>query len=162
MMRRALELADEAAALGEVPVGALVHRDGEVLGRGANRREARADPTAHAEVLALRGAAARMGTWRLDGCTLVVTLEPCPMCTGAAINARIQRIVFGCADPNAGCCGTLFDLPAHPRFNHNPAVTAGVLEAEAAEQLRSFFRRKRTLQKRLREGPGSPPGGEAS
>ena len=143
MMRLALTLAAEAAALGEVPVGAVVHRNGEVLGRGGNRREAWADPTAHAEVLALKAAASRLGTWRLDGCDLVATLEPCPMCTGAAINARIPRIVYGAPDPNAGCCGTLFDLPAHPRFNHNPAVVAGVLADEAAELLLRFFRDRR-------------------
>ena len=143
MMRLALALAEEAATLGEVPVGAVVHRAGEVLGRGANRREAWADPTAHAEVIALRAAAARVGTWRLDGCDLVATLEPCPMCTGAAINARVPRIVYGAADPNAGCCGSLFDLPPHPRFNHNPTVTGGVLAGEAAELLLGFFRLRR-------------------
>lgn len=153
MMRLALALAREAAGLGEVPVGAVVHRNGEVLGRGANRREARADPTAHAEVLALRAAAARLGTWRLDGCDLVATLEPCPMCTGAAINARAARIVYGCADPNAGCCGTLFDLPGHRRFNHNPTVASGVLADEAAALLLGFFRERRARARPQAEGP---------
>ena len=143
MMRLALTLAEEAAALGEVPVGAIVHRDGEVLGRGANRREAWADPTAHAEILALKAAATRSGTWRLDGCHLVVTLEPCPMCTGATINARVARVVYGAADPNAGCCGTLFDLPAHRTFNHNPAVTGGVLAEDCSALLLGFFRQRR-------------------
>ena len=154
-MRLALALAEGAAALGEVPVGAVVHRGGEVLGRGANRREAWADPTAHAEVIALRAAAARAGTWRLDGCDLVATLEPCPMCTGAAINARVRRIVYGAADPNAGCCGSLFDLPPHPRFNHNPAVTGGVLAEEAGSLLLGFFRARRLSPRRPRRA--SPP-----
>lgn len=158
MMRHALRLAAEAAALGEVPVGAVVHRDGEILGRGANRREARADPTAHAEVLALRAAAARLGTWHLEGCDLVATLEPCPMCAGAAINARVARVVYAAADPNAGCCGSLMDLCAHTRFNHHPRVTGGVLAEEGAALLLAFFRSRRKKPPAAAAPPAGPDG----
>lgn len=144
MMHRALEAAREAAARGEVPVGAVVARGEEVLSVAANEREAAADPTAHAELLALRRAAAALGTWRLSGCTLYATLEPCPMCAGAAHAARISRLVYAAPDPKAGSAGSLYDIPSDHRLNHTFPTTAGVLEAEAAELLRSFFRDRRT------------------
>lgn len=143
MMRRALEAAREAAARGEVPVGAVVARGEEILSVAANERETAADPTAHAELLALRRAAAALGTWRLSDCTLYATLEPCPMCAGAAHAARISRLVYAAPDPKAGSAGTLYDLPSDVRLNHTFPTTAGVLEAEAAGLLRSFFQDRR-------------------
>ncbi len=151
-MRRALERAEEAAAAGEVPVGAVVVRDGEVIGEGANGPIAAADPTAHAEIRALRSAAAREGNYRLPGTTLYVTLEPCPMCAGAIVHARVARLVFGAADPKTGACGGALDLIHDPSHNHRVAVTGGVLAAEAAELLRSFFRRRRAERRAAREG----------
>jgi tRNA(adenine34) deaminase len=138
-MREALALAGAAGALGEVPIGAVVVREGEVVGRGFNRRETDRDPLAHAEVLAIREAAAAVGGWRLTGCTLYVTLEPCPMCAGALVNARVERLVYGAADPKAGYCGTLGNLVQDQRLNHRLAVTPGVLDAECAALLRGFF-----------------------
>ena len=138
-MRRALSVASEAAGAGEVPVGAVVVWEGQELAIGANTRERSNDPCGHAEVNALRAAAAARGHWRLDGCTLYVTLEPCAMCAGAMVLARIDRCVYAAADPKGGFCGTLGDLSAHPRLNHRFTVTRGVLEAEAAAQLKSFF-----------------------
>lgn len=139
-MREALAEAAAAPATGDVPIGAVVvGPDGAVAGRARNRREADADPVGHAEVLALREAAARAGSWRLDGHTLVVTLEPCPMCAGAAVLARVDRIVFGAYDPKAGAVGSLWDIPRDPRLNHRPEVVAGVLAAEAGQLLEEFF-----------------------
>ena len=138
-MRAALEEAAAAVDHGDVPVGAVVVAgDGTELGRGRNRREQLADPTAHAELEALRAAAATLGAWRLDGCTLVVTLEPCPMCAGALWAARVGRVVFGAANPEAGSCGTLYNLCADPRLNHEVEVHHGV-EAEAAGALLTEF-----------------------
>ncbi|MGB8020373.1 MAG: tRNA adenosine(34) deaminase TadA [Candidatus Nanopelagicales bacterium] len=143
-MRLALAEAARALPAGDVPVGAVVlDPDGEVLGRGFNRREVDADPTAHAEVLALRAAAAARGRWRLDGCSLVVTLEPCTMCAGAAVLARVDRLVFGAFDPKAGAVGSLWDIVRDPRLNHRPEVVAGVLAAECAAVLRDFFAQHR-------------------
>ena len=142
-MREALRLAIRAASRGEVPVGALVVRGGRALGRGANRREAQADPTHHAEIEAIRKAARRSGTWRLDGAILYVTLEPCAMCAGAAVNSRIRRIVYGCPDPKAGYVASLGSIPTDVRLNHRCALTGGVLAAESAELLRRFFRERR-------------------
>jgi tRNA(adenine34) deaminase len=143
-MRRALDAAARAADAGEVPVGAVVlGRDGAVLAVRHNEREATHDPTAHAEVLALRDAAASLGRWRLDDCTLVVTLEPCVMCAGALVNARIGRVVFGAADPKAGACGTLYNICADPRLNHRPVVRHGVLAPAAEAVLQAFFRARR-------------------
>ena len=139
-MREALALADEAGRIGEVPVGAIVVRDQEIVGRGYNRREVDQDPTAHAEVLAIRDAASRLRSWRLERCRLYVTLEPCPMCAGAMVLARIEGCVFGCRDPKGGFLGTLADLSSHPGLNHRFAVVPGVLEAEASERLQQFFR----------------------
>ena len=142
-MRLALGLASEAGRAGEVPVGAVVVRGGEVIGRGANAREAAQDPTAHAELLALRQAAARLGSWRLDGSSLFVTLEPCPMCAGALVLARVARLVFAVPDPKAGACGTLYNLCSDPRLNHELAVDRGVLAGECAGLLTDWFRSRR-------------------
>jgi tRNA(adenine34) deaminase len=127
----------------EVPVGAVVVRGGRMVGRGRNRREALGDPTHHAEIEALREAAAAVGTWRLDGATLYATLEPCPMCAGAAVNARLARVVYGCADPKAGYCGSLANVPQDTRLNHNCEVDGGLLADASAELLRLFFRARR-------------------
>lgn len=144
-MTRALELARAAAALGEVPIGAVVYRlsDGAIVGEGHNRREIDHDPTAHAEVLAIKAAAAKLGGWRLSGCGLAVTLEPCPMCAGAIVNARIDRVVFGAPDPKAGACGTLMRLTEDPRLNHRVTPVAGILADESAAMLKAFFARLR-------------------
>ena len=143
LMRRALQAAAEAAERGEVPVGAVVARGEEVLAVAANEREATKDPTAHAELLAIRRAANTLGGWRLTGCTLYATLEPCPMCAGAAHAARIDRLVYAAPDPKAGYAGTLHDTPADARLNHTVAVERGLLEPEAAEMLRNFFKNRR-------------------
>lgn len=142
-MRLALDEAAAAATHGDVPVGAVVLLGGDVIARRHNERELRGDPTAHAEVLALRDAAAAVGTWRLDGATLVVTLEPCPMCAGAALAARVDRIVFGAADPKAGTCGSLYNLAADPRLNHEMDLDGGLLASETARLLREFFAARR-------------------
>ncbi|MEU7895420.1 tRNA adenosine(34) deaminase TadA [Nonomuraea sp. NPDC049152] len=143
-MRLALVEASAAAARGEVPVGAVVlDPSGEVLARAGNDREAGADPTAHAEVLALRAAAASLGTWRLGGCTLVVTLEPCTMCAGAAVLARVDRIVYGAVDAKAGAVGSLWDVVRDRRLNHRPEVIMGVLEDECSSALKEFFGTRR-------------------
>lgn len=142
-MRAALAQAERAAGLGEVPVGAVVVVDGQIIAARHNEREATDDPTAHAEVLALRDAAAALGRWRLDDATLVVTLEPCAMCAGAAVNARIGALVFGAADLKAGACGSLLHLLADPRLNHEAPVRAGVLADECAQVLVDFFAARR-------------------
>ena len=142
-MREALAFARIAFSEQEVPVGAVVVRDSRMIGRGRNRREALHDPTHHAEIEAIREAAAAAGSWHLDGATLYVTLEPCPMCAGAAVNARLTRVVFGCADPKAGYCGTLGNIPQDERLNHRCAVEGGLLADESAELLRLFFRARR-------------------
>ncbi|SEO56634.1 nucleoside deaminase [Actinacidiphila rubida] len=140
-MRLALEEAEHAPLTGDVPVGAVVlGPDGEVLARARNEREATGDPTAHAEVLAVRRAAAGLGRWRLTGCTLVVTLEPCTMCAGAVVLSRLERVVYGAADPKAGAAGSLWDLVRDRRLNHRPEVIAGVLPEEASAVLTRFFR----------------------
>ena len=136
----ALEQARRAAALGEVPVGAVVVRGEELLGAGYNRRETDGDPLAHAELLALREAAARVPGWRLLGCTMYVTLEPCAMCAGALVNSRVGRLVYGASDPKAGYCGSLGDIPRDPRLNHRLDVVAGVRAEECSGLLRDFFR----------------------
>jgi len=138
-MGLALAEADRAAKIGEVPVGAVVVREGEVVGRGHNRREIDQDPFAHAELLALREAAARAGSWRLSGCEVFVTLEPCAMCAGALVASRVDRLVFGAWDPKAGYCGSLGNLVQDPRLNHRLAVTPGVREAECGGRLKEFF-----------------------
>lgn len=140
-MRRALELAREAAAEGDVPVGAVVVHEGEIVGEGRNTRERDADPTGHAEIVALRAAAATLGRWRLDGCTLVVTLEPCTMCAGAVVSSRVDRLVFGAWDEKAGAVGSLWDVVRDRRLNHRPEVLADVLPDDSSVLLRSFFGR---------------------
>ena len=150
-MAEALALAERAEAAGDVPVGALIVRRGKVLGRGYNRREAACDPTAHAEVLALREAAERDGIWRLDGATMYVTLEPCPMCAGALVNSRIARLVFGALDPKGGACGSLFDIPSDLRVNHRIPITKGILADESAALLRGFFVERRRIAREARE-----------
>jgi tRNA(adenine34) deaminase len=143
MMRRALELAQDAARHDDVPIGAVVARGGEVLGQAGNERELRRDPTAHAEVLALRQAAERLGGWRLLETTIYVTLEPCPMCAGAITLARVPRLVYGAADPKGGAVGSVIDLFAEPVVNHRPAVEAGLLADESAALLEGFFSSRR-------------------
>ena len=143
-MRMAIDEGALALTTGDVPIGAVVvDSDGTVIGRGRNRREADGDPTAHAEVLALRDAAAERGEWRLDGCTLVVTLEPCTMCAGAAVLARVDRVVFGADDPKAGAVGSLWDVVRDRRLNHRPEVVGGVLSVECAALLTDFFANQR-------------------
>ena len=143
-MRLALDQAALAAAAGDVPVGAVVlDATGTVVGAGHNQREALGDPTAHAEVVAIRAAATATGQWRLSGCTLVVTLEPCSMCAGAAVLARLDRVVFGAHDAKAGAVGSLWDLVRDRRLNHRPEVVAGVLDAECAELLSGWFEGRR-------------------
>lgn len=138
-MALALEQARLAATEGEVPIGAVLVCDGAVVAHGRNARESAADPTAHAEMIAIREGAERLGRWRLSGCTLYVTLEPCPMCAGALVNARIDRLVYGAADPKAGATGTLYDLSADARLNHSFEVRGGVLEQECGQILKEFF-----------------------
>lgn len=142
-MQLALEEARRAAEEGEVPIGAVVVCGGEVVARAHNRRETDADPSAHAEFSAMLEASRALGRWRLTGCTVYVTLEPCLMCAGLMVNARIDRCVYGASDPKGGALGTLYDVSADPRLNHAFAVTPGVLADESAELLRSFFRSRR-------------------
>lgn len=143
LMELALEEAKGALAWGDVPIGAVVARGGEVVGRAGNARERDRDPTAHAEILALRAASDVVGSWRLEGCTIYVTLEPCAMCAGALVLARIDRLVFGAADPKAGFAGSLGDLVRDPRLNHAVEVEGGVLELESGRLLRDFFQQRR-------------------
>ena len=142
-MRCAIGEAEWAADEGEVPIGAVVVRDERIIGRGHNQRERLRDPTAHAEMLAITAAAEAVGDWRLERCTLFVTLEPCAMCAGAMIWARIRRVAYGCRDGKAGACGTVIDLSKVKGFNHHFDVTGGVLEGECRSLIRSFFRKKR-------------------
>ena len=141
-MQEAISLAEQAAARGEVPVGALIVRDGACIGRGYNLREMQGSAIAHAEILAIEEACRALGDWRLTGCTLYVTLEPCPMCAGAIINSRIDRVVFGLKDAVAGCCGSVINLNRYP-FSHAFSLTEGVCEEECAALLRDFFRVRR-------------------
>jgi tRNA(adenine34) deaminase len=142
-MERALEQARACLSWGDVPIGAVITRGEEVLAGAGNERERRGDPTAHAEILALRAAAERLGTWRLEGCTVYVTLEPCPMCAGALVLARVDRLVYGAADPKAGFAGSLGDIVRDPRLNHRLEVTSGVRAEEAGALLRDFFAQRR-------------------
>jgi len=147
-MRRCLQEAERALAEDEVPIGAIVVHQGRIVGRGHNQRERLHDPTAHAEMLAITAAAAHLGDWRLKGCTVYVTLEPCLMCIGAMVLARIDRLVFGAYDPKAGACGSVYDIPADGRLNHRFEVTGGVLEPRCREILQDFFRRQRQAGKK--------------
>ena len=145
-MAQALALAREAAAAGEVPVGCVIVRGGEIVGRGRNRREEKQSTASHAEMEAIAMANETVGSWRLDDCTLYVTLEPCPMCAGALVLSRVRRIVYGCGDPRAGACGTLYSIPEDSRLNHRCAIAKGVLANECSEVLVTYFeaRRKRS------------------
>jgi tRNA(adenine34) deaminase len=142
-MRLALREAERALAHDDVPVGAVVVHRGEVLGTGHNERELREDPTAHAEMIAIREAARALGSWRLLETAMYITLEPCAMCAGAIVLGRVPRVVYGAADPKAGAAGSVLDILAEPRLNHRPEVARGLLEAECAELLRAFFRTRR-------------------
>jgi tRNA(adenine34) deaminase len=142
-MREALALARDAGAAGEVPVGAVVVRDGEIVGRGFNAPISRHDPSAHAEIMALRDAAERLGNYRLPGCSLYVTLEPCAMCMGAIFHARIARVVYGASDPKTGACGSIIDLPAETRLNYHAEVVGGILADECGGLLSGFFAQRR-------------------
>jgi tRNA(adenine34) deaminase len=142
-MKIALEEAAQAPAIGEIPIGAVIVQGEQILGRAHNYREVWQDPTAHAEVVAIRAAASALGSWRLTDTTLYVTVEPCVMCLGAIILARIPRVVFGARDPKAGACGSVFDIPAEPRLNHRVAVTGGVLEQESRALIQKFFNERR-------------------
>lgn len=143
-MRVALSLAAEAGVAGEVPVGAVVIYEGEIVGKGKNDRESSKDPVGHAEIYAISTASKSLGRWRLTGCTLYVTLEPCFMCAGALINSRVDRVVFGARDPKGGAITSLANLGADPRLNHQFQITSGILEAECGELLKNFFRERRT------------------
>lgn len=150
-MRQALDLAEQASKLGEVPVAAVIVKDGEVIAAAHNRRELDKDPIAHAEVIAIKKAASIIGDWRLEGCTLYVTLEPCAMCAGAMWLARVDRCVYGCKDPKSGFLGSLYDLSQLPKLNHHYEVTGGVLQEESAELLRTFFRQIRAERKQAKK-----------
>lgn len=150
-MQQALRLADNAEAAGEVPVGALVVLNGEVIGRGYNQVIQLSDPSAHAEMQALRDAANSVSNYRLLDTTLYVTLEPCPMCAGALVHSRVRRVVFGAWDQKAGACGSVINLAGHPQLNHQFEVTGGVLADECAERLSFFFRQRRAAKKKLRD-----------
>ena len=143
MMTRAIELAAEAAEAGEVPVAAVVYREERILAEAANNRQATADPTGHAELAALREAGRALGHWRLNDCSLAVTLEPCPMCAGAMVNARLGRLVYGADDPKAGACRTLYHIPTDRRLNHQVTVISGVLDEQCARLLSNFFECRR-------------------
>ena len=142
-MRQAMELAGAAAQHGDVPIGAVVVRGGEAIAAAGNERERRADPTAHAELLALREAAGRLGGWRIEDATIYVTLEPCAMCAGAIVLARVARVVFGAADPKAGAAGSVLDVLSEPALNHHPEVVGGILAEECAALLSAFFGARR-------------------
>ena len=146
-MREAIAEAVKAEEEGDIPVGAIIVRDGAIIARAGNARKITDDPTAHAEVLALRQAAKVVGNWRLEGCTLYVTLEPCTMCAGALVLSRIERVVYGTADPKAGAVESLYEVLGDSRLNHNPECFGGVLAEESAELLRNFFRAKRGKRK---------------
>ena len=143
LMRVALREAERAASHGDVPIGAVVARERDVLAAAGNERELRSDPTAHAEILAIRGAAERLGGWRIPGAIIYVTLEPCAMCAGAIVLARIPHVVYGAADPKAGAAGSVFDVLGEPRLNHRPRVDGGLMARESAALLESFFAARR-------------------
>ena len=158
MMERALELARQAIDLGEVPVGAVIVRGQNIIAQAFNLRETLHDPTAHAERVAITLAGRSLGSWRLEGCTLYVTLEPCAMCAGAIVQSRIARLVYGAADPKAGACASLYRLVSDPRLNHRAAITAGVMERECGEILSLFFQERRACSKLSDVKPGNPEG----
>jgi tRNA(adenine34) deaminase len=155
-MRLALAEAERAFQEDEVPVGAVVIRDGRIIGRGHNRTEHLQDPTAHAEILAIGAAASAMGSWRLEGAGIYVTIEPCSMCAGALVLARMERLVFGARDPKAGACGSVLDIVRNDHLNHRVEVTEGVLADEASDLLQAFFRRLRRRRAENGKGPETP------
>ena len=142
-MKKALALAKKAAELDEVPVGAVVVKGGKIIGSGYNKKNATANPFLHAEMIAMTKACKKIGDWRLNECDLYVTLEPCPMCAGAIINARVKRVIFGAYDPKAGCTGSLYNLPEDRRFNHRAEIVGGIMEKECGAVLTEYFKRKR-------------------
>lgn len=150
MMERAIELARAAAGADEVPVGAVIYRGDEIIAEAGNNREATGDPTGHAELVALRIAGEKLGSWRLEGCGMAVTLEPCPMCAGALVNARLRRLVYGAFDAKAGACSSLFTIPEDRRLNHRVEMIGGVEEERCVELLRSFFKRRRAEKRKAR------------
>jgi len=143
MMRAALDEAQKAADMGEMPVGCVIAKDGEIIARGHNLRETTKDPSAHAEIVAMRRAAQALGSWRLEGCTMYVTLEPCPMCAGAIVQGRVARLVYGADDPACGCAGSVYRIPEDPAFNHFCRSEGGVLAGECARKLDAFFKTRR-------------------
>ena len=143
-MQEALKEANAAAAEGEVPIGAVIVRGGEIIARAHNRTEQDKDPTAHAEILAIREAASRLGGWRLPGCSMYVTVEPCSMCAGAIVWSRIERLYIGAMDPKAGACGSLYNIPCDSRLNHNVEIETGLLGEECSRLMKDFFRKLRT------------------
>lgn len=147
-MAVALQEAAQAASLGEVPVGAVIVRDGKIIARGKNERETKKDPAAHAEIVAIRKAGKKLGRWNLSDCDLFVTLEPCVMCSGAIVYARIARVYYGADDLRFGCCGTIMNLVADPRLNHRAETEGGIIQEECLEPIRAFFREKRKTGKR--------------
>lgn len=155
MMMLAIEQARAAAAIGEVPVGAVIYRGQEILAQAHNLRESQRDPTAHAEILALRTAAKHFESWRMEGCSIVVTLEPCPMCAGALVNARMDRLIYGTTDPKMGAVHTLYQLCTDGRFNHRMEVIAGVEAATCAQLLQDFFRARRGTEKPIKPSPAN-------
>lgn len=161
-MREALEEAAGAAAVGEVPVGAVIVCEGDIVARAHNRRESPPDPLGHAEILAIREATSRLGRWRLSGCTLYVTCEPCPMCAGAAVNARIDRVVYGAPDPKAGAAGSVMDLSSVHRLNHRFEVTGHVLAERCGNMLSEFFAARRQAADRERKAAQAAEKGEAA
>ena len=150
-MKEALRLAKKAYALGEVPIGCVIVYEGKIIGRGYNRRKTDKNTLSHAEITAIRTASKYMGDWRLEGCTLYVTLEPCQMCAGAIVQARIPEVVMGCMNPKAGCAGSILNLLNMPEFNHQVAVTGGILEAECSTVLKTFFAELRARNKAEKE-----------
>jgi tRNA(adenine34) deaminase len=157
-MRRAIEAAHEAERLGDIPIGCVIVHDGEVVAVSHNRREIDQDPLAHAELLAIRDAATKLGSWRLEKAALYVTLEPCPMCAGAIILSRIAEVYYGATDPKAGCAGSLMNLLNDTRFNHRPKVTPGILAEECGGMLTDFFRHIRARQRAARAENGPAQG----
>ena len=147
MMERAIALAQAAAAKGEVPVGAVVYKGNKIIAEASNNREATCDPVGHAELLAMSEAGKAMRDWRLEGCTLAVTLEPCPMCAGAMVNARLSRVIYGASDPKAGACKSVFSIPTDKRLNHEVKVISGVLGERCGQLLKDFFKRRRLQNK---------------
>ncbi|NJP39305.1 tRNA adenosine(34) deaminase TadA [Alkalicoccus luteus] len=150
-MQEALLEAEKAGAMGEVPIGAVIVKDGEVIARGHNLRETTQQSLTHAELIAMEEACRVTGSWRLEDCTLYVTLEPCPMCAGAVVQSRVERVVFAADDPKAGCCGTLMNLVQDTRFNHRAALTSGIMKEEAAALLTDFFQRLRLEKKKKKQ-----------